>query len=267
MGDPYTDANRALWNEWTGVHERSAFYDLEGFRRGGVRLRDYEVSEVGDVEGKDLLHLQCHFGIDTLSWARLGARVTGVDFSDRAVSLARSLAEDLDLPATFLQADVLDLPHDLDGRFDVVYTSRGVIGWLRDLRAWAAGIARALRPGGVFYITEINPVIWVFDDDDDATEVRMRYPYFERDEPLGFDVQGSYADRTAEVQAEREYAWLHGIGDVVSSIAGAGLRVEFLHEWPFLDWEMPFLERRGDVWAYPGPGELPLMFSLRAVKG
>jgi SAM-dependent methyltransferase len=266
MTDRYAEANRALWNEWTGIHQRSAFYDLEGFKRGGVRLREDELAEVGDAAGKDLLHLQCHFGIDTLSWARLGATVTGVDFSEEAISLARSLADELGLEATFVHADVLDLPRDLDGRFDIVYTSRGVLGWLRDLRAWADGIARALRPGGTFYIRDINPVIWVFDDDDDATVVRMRYPYFERPDPLEFEVQGSYADRSAEVQADREFAWLHGLGDVVTAIAEVGLRVEFLHEHPFLDWELPFLERRGEVWVYQGPGELPLMFSLKATK-
>src|ERR687885_679181 len=107
--DDYLAANRALWNEWTVIHQTSSFYNLEGFRQGGSRLRAYEVAEVGHVFGKSLLHLQCHFGIDTLSWARLGARVTGVDFSDRAIELARSLAAELGLDATFVRSEVTEL--------------------------------------------------------------------------------------------------------------------------------------------------------------
>jgi len=160
--DEYLAANRALWDEWTAIHETSSFYDLEAFKAGGSRLRDYEVDEVGDVTGKSLLHLQCHFGIDTLSWARLGARVTGADFSDRAIELGRSLAAELRLDATFVRSDLYDLPSVLDGQFDVVYTSRGVLGWLPDLGRWAGVVAHFLRPGGVFYMTEIHPVAQAF---------------------------------------------------------------------------------------------------------
>jgi SAM-dependent methyltransferase len=148
-------ANKALWEERTAIHQTSSFCNLEGFKRGGSRLRTYEV---GEVTGKSLLHLQCHFGIDTLSWARLGARVTGADFSDRAIELARSLATELALDATFVRADLYDLPAVLDGQFDVVYTSHGVLGWLPDLERWAGVVAHFLRPGGVFYLTEIHPV-------------------------------------------------------------------------------------------------------------
>ena len=153
MSDPRADdpirANNALWDEWTVIHERSEFYDLEGFKRGGVRLRPYEIEEIGPVEGKDLLHLQCHFGIDTLSWARLGARVTGADFSEAALTLARSTAADIGIAdARFVQSDVYDLPAALEGDFDIVYTSRGVLGWLPDIRRWAEVVAHFVRPGG-----------------------------------------------------------------------------------------------------------------------
>ena len=264
--DRFIEANRALWNEWTRIHERSEFYDLESFKRGGIRLRQHELDEVGEVRGKDLVHLQCHFGIDTLSWARLGATVTGVDFSEEAVALATSLAQELGLGARFVQANALDLPRELDGSFDVAYTSHGVIGWLPDLAAWARGIERVLRPGGFFYMAEVHPIVLVFDDDEGVTELRPRYPYFERAEPLAFSVQGSYADRTANVDARTEYSWVHSFGDIVTALAETGLRIEFLHEWPFLDWPLPFLQKRGDVWVFPGPGELPLSFSLRAAK-
>lgn len=268
--DEYTAANRALWDELTAIHERSDFYDLEGFKRGGIRLREYELEEVGSVEGKDLLHLQCHFGLDTLSWARLGARVTGADFSEAAVALARRIAGELGIDATFLHAEVTEVPERLGRDFDVVYTSRGVLGWLPDIERWAEVAAQLVRPGGIFYVTEIHPVAQVFDDEDVRLgELRLRYPYFSRDKPMEFHVQGSYADRTAEVSSPVEYGWSHGLGEVVSAIATAGLRIEFLHEFPFVAWEMPFLELRDDgMWRLPAgqEGEVPLFFSLRATK-
>ncbi len=267
--DRYRAANRALWDEWAVINARSAFYDLEGFKRGGVRLRPYELEEVGDVAGKSLLHLQCHFGIDTLSWARLGARVTGADFSERAINLACSLASDLGIEARFVCSDILALPATLHGEFDIVYASRGVLGWLPDLRRWAQVIAHFLRPGGLFYITEIHPVAQVWDDDEGVSELRLRYPYFERPEPLEFPVRGAYADRSAHVEQSVEYNWIHSLGDVVTALAEAGFRIEFLRERPFQEWEVPFLERREDgTWWLPAgqSGELPLSFSLKATK-
>ena len=158
--DEYLESNRALWDEWTSIHVRSEFYDVESFKRGGIRLRPYELEEIGDVAGKDVLHLQCHFGLDTLSFARLGARVTGADFSAPAIAQARALAEELGLDARFVQSNLYDLPSTLQGDFDVVYTSRGVIGWLPDLDRWAEVAAHFVRPGGIFYITEGHPVMW-----------------------------------------------------------------------------------------------------------
>ena len=248
--DDYLAANKALWEEWTAIHQTSSFYDLEGFKAGGSRLRAYEVDEVGDVTGKSLLHLQCHFGIDTLSWARQGARVTGADFSDRAIQLARSLAAELDLDATFVRSDLYDLPAVLDGQFDVVYTSRGVLGWLPDLERWA----------------EVHPVAQAFAEE---PQLRLGYPYFPRREPLAVPVQGSYADPTAEVRQPVEYGWVHSMGEIVSAVAGAGLRIQFLHEFPFVEWPVPFLVRHDDgTWRLPpdAGGELPLFFSLRATR-
>lgn len=264
--DDYMEANRALWNEWAPIHDRSKFYDVEGFKRGGIRLKDFEVREVGDVRGKDLLHLQCHFGIDTLSWARLGARVTGVDFSDRSIDLARSLAEEIGVGARFVLANVYQVPAVVDEDFDVVYASRGVLGWLPDLPRWADVVAHSLRPGGFLYVHEIHPFLYVFDDSRGVTEPRVKYPYWVQSAPLEFAVEGSYADPDAHVNTPVSYDWPHGMDEIVTSLIDAGLRIDFLHEWPFLDWELPFLEKRGDVWVYPGPGELPLSFSLKASK-
>jgi SAM-dependent methyltransferase len=263
--------NIALWDEWTRIHETSAFYDLAGFKRGGVRLRPYELDEIGPVDGLELLHLQCHFGIDTLSWARLGARVTGVDFSLAGVELARSVAAEIGIDgARFVQSDLYDLPTVLDGTFDLVYTSRGVLGWLPDVRRWAEVIAHFVRPGGRFYITEIHPVAQVFEDDDiEPGELRLRYPYWQHVKPLSFPVIGSYAEPTAEVGVHTEHGWNHGLGEIVTALVDAGLRIDSLREYPFVDWPVEFLVEAPDgTYRLPAgtPGELPLFFSILATK-
>jgi SAM-dependent methyltransferase len=266
-------ANRSLWDRWTSIHVAGEFYDLDGFRLGGVRLRPYEIEMVGDVAGRSLLHLQCHFGIDTLSWARLGARVTGVDLSPAAVAAARALAGDLGFPEVrFIESNIYDLPAVLDEEFDVVYTSRGVLGWLPDIRAWARVIARFVAPGGRFFITEAHPVLNVFENDGVAAgELRLVYPYWEHREPLVFAVHGSYADPDAEVGDETEHSWDHGLGEIVTALIDAGLRIEALVEHPFLAWKVDFLVEdpadSGEWRLPPGTrGELPLMFSLLASK-
>jgi SAM-dependent methyltransferase len=266
-------ANQRLWDAWTAVHAAGEFYDLAGFREGGIRIRPYEIAALGDVTGKSLLHLQCHFGLDTLSWARLGAIVTGVDFSPAAIRLARELAADIGITdARFIESNVYQLPVRLADAFDIVYTSRGVLGWLPDIRGWARVVARFVRPGGRFYISEAHPVIQVFESEGvGPRELRLQYPYWEHGDPLIFDVHGSYADRDAELGAEHtEHGWDHGLGEIVSALIDAGLRIDRLEEQPFLEWPADFLVERepgSGVYVLPdGPGELPLMFSLLASK-
>ena len=264
-------ANQRLWDAWTGVHAAGEFYDLESFKAGGLRLRPYEIEMVGDVAGRSLLHLQCHFGIDTLSWARLGARVTGADFSPAAIELARSLAIELGFPdARFVLSNVYDLPDALTGAFDVVYTSRGVLGWLPDIAGWAGVVARFVAPGGTFFITEAHPVQQALEDEGVGPgEIRLRYPYFEHREPITFQVQGSYADRDADVGDQVEHGWGHGLGEIVTALIDAGLRIEVLAEHPFLDWKADYLvEDAEGLWRLPAgvEGELPFMFSLKATK-
>jgi SAM-dependent methyltransferase len=267
------EANRALWEAWTAVHAEGEFYDLAGFRAGGIRLRDEEIEAVGDVRGKTLLHLQCHFGIDTLSWARLGATVTGADFSPAAIRLARELAADLGFAdARFVESNVYDLPANLDGEYDVVYTSRGVLGWLPDIAGWARVVAHFVKPGGIFYISEAHPVFQAFENEGvEPGELRLVYPYWEHRDPLVFEVHGSYADPTADVGEQREHGWDHGLGEIVTALIDAGLVLEWLRESPELDWAADFLvETAPGSGRYRLPpevkGELPLMFSLRARK-
>ena len=264
-------SNNALWDEWTAIHERSTFYDLDGFRAGGVRIASDEQAELGPVDGLDLLHLQCHFGIDTLSFARLGARVTGADFSEAAITLARALADELGFPkARFIRSDLYDLPSTLEGEFDLVYTSHGVLGWLPDIRRWARVVAHFVRPGGRFYIREVHPVAQAFlEEDVEPGELRLAYPYWEHERPLTFPTHGSYADPTAEVRVPQEHGWDHGLGEILTALIEAGLRIDAVREYPFLAWGLGFLVEAPDGrWVLPAdsPGELPLSFSILATR-
>src|SRR6266699_7263744 len=187
MIDKALRKNRELWDAWTKIHVDSEFYDVESFRNGERRNRvaEYELEEGGSVDGKTLLHLQCHFGLDTLSWARLGATVTGVDFSEEAIAAAKALAAELGIAATFIASDLYRLPEVLQEQFDVVYTSRGVLGWLPDIAAWGRVAAQFVRPGGFMYVTEIHPVANVFESEGVAPgELRLAYPYWSHPEPL-----------------------------------------------------------------------------------
>ena len=264
--DPYLSMNRDLWDEWTAIHEGSAFYDLASFREGGVRLADYELEDLGDVAGRSLLHLQCHFGIDTLSFARLGAEVTGADFSPQAVALATRLAAELELSAQFVESNLYELPDRLDGVFDIVYTSRGVLGWLPDIRGWAGVVAHFLKPGGVFYITEAHPLAWAMADD---LPVRAAYPYWEQPEPLTFPVEGSYADLTATVTTPSEHSWNHAMSEIVQALVDEGLTLELFREYPWCDWDLGWTVQHEDGRWYPPEaveGDLPLFYALRARK-
>ena len=194
-GDRYMEANRRSWDTRTPTHFGSRFYDVDGFRAGASSLQSIEIEEVGDVDGKSLLHLQCHFGLDTMSWARLGARATGVDFSEEAVSLARSLSEELGIDADFVVSNVYDLPDVMDQRFDVVFTSYGALTWLPDLERWADVAAHFLEPGGFFYVVDSHPFGNVFYNEEDAVELRPFYPYSTRGAgPLSFPSGSTYTD-------------------------------------------------------------------------
>jgi len=258
------EQNRRLWNELTPVHWRA--YPVREFLGGGCSLKPLELAEVGDVSGKRLLHLQCHFGLDTLSWARRGAEVTGADISDESIEQARRLAREAGIEARFVRASVYDLPDKLDGRFDIVYTGIGVLPWLPDLDAWARVIAHFLEPGGFFYIFESHPFIHMFDDAQES-ELRFRYPYFHSDEPLsGEEPHPDYADPSYTVQTTgREWQW--ALSDVVNALIGAGLTLEFLHEHPGMPFPwLPGMTQADDgLWFLPEhENRVPLSFSLRA---
>ncbi len=270
MDDPF-DLNRKWWDEAVGIHVRSEGsegYDVPGFKRGRSALLSVEREEVGDVRGKRLLHLQCHFGLDTLSWARLGAEVTGVDFSEKGIAQAKALAAELQIRARFLLSNVYDLPRSLNEEFDIVFSSIGVINWLPDLAAWAKIVARYVRPGGFFYLIDAHPFARIFYDERDATDLRVAYPYW-RPDPFRVEQDGTYADKGAHFENRVTIEFSHTMGTILDAILDAGLRLEFLHEFPFCEWEMfPFMEKGGDGYyrLHDGPDRIPLLFSIRARK-
>jgi SAM-dependent methyltransferase len=267
--DQQKQANLNLWNEWAAIHEKSPFYGVESFKAGKLSLHALELEEIGDVAGKSLLHLQCHFGMDSLSWARLGAAVTGVDFSDKAIEIASRLSDELKIPASFVQSDIYSLPQVLSGEFDIVFTSYGVLTWLPDIPRWAQIVAHYLTPGGTFYIVEFHPFAYVFDDESGTPELAVRYPYFGQSGPLQFADGSSYADPDAPVAQPVHYEWDHRLGEIVTALIDAGLRIEFLHEFPHSVFsQLPFMQRGEDGLYRLGEhdGMIPLMFSIRARK-
>ena len=267
--DQHMDANRRSWDARTPTHFGSRFYGVDGFKAGASSLNSLEIEEVGDVDGKRLLHLQCHFGMDTMSWARLGAVATGVDFSEEAISRARSLSGELGIDAKFVVSNVYDLPDVLDGRFDVVFTSYGVLTWLPDLERWAAVIAHFLEPGGVFYIVDGHPFGSVFYDEEDAVDLRPFYPYSTRGVgPLEFGPGPTYTDGPDEEYGPT-FEWGHSVGDILNSLIGAGLTIEFFHEFPFAGYKaLPMMEKGEDGWwrLEEDRKSIPFLFSLKAKK-
>ena len=263
------DVNRLYWEEAVDFHMRSAFYDVDGFRAGRCTLDPIVKSELGDVSGRHVLHLQCHFGMDSLSLARRGAVVTGLDYSGAAIAAARTLSQEIDVPARFVESNLYDARAAIDDRFDLVFTSWGVIGWLPDLGEWARIIAHFLKPGGRFYIAEGHPAIHWFDDRPGAAEAPLTaiYPFRGDGKAEFYDEPGTYADRDADLVNTKEYFWRHGLGDIVSAIAAAGLRIDTLHEHPVVPWQaLPALAPGDDgYWRTPPDRpDLTLSFSLSA---
>ena len=230
-------------------------------------MRSIELSELGDVTGRSLLHLQCHFGLDTLAWARRGATVTGVDLSNASISLARSLSQELNIPAQFYCSDIYQLPEVLSGEFDIVFTSYGVLHWLRDLPQWAEIISHFLKPCGIFYIVEDHPFFRMFTKTDDA-QLKVANPYFFSATPEQVEMAGSYATGN-EGEKSGFYIWNHSLGEVPAPLIAAGLKIEFLHEFPYAARaKFPFMEQGEDSWwRLPETHvQIPFLFSLQACK-
>jgi ubiquinone/menaquinone biosynthesis C-methylase UbiE len=259
--DPFLATNQALWDKNTPIHLNTAMYAMESFRSGRCSLINIEREALGDVRGKSLLHLQCHFGQDSLSWARLGAKVTGADFSAEAIKTARRLSEELALDATFVQSNIYELPEHLNGQFDIVFTSYGVLAWLPDLEAWARVVRHFLKPGGVFYIVEFHPALMIFEFDDGS----VSYPYFNTGQPLKETVSGTYADRNADLVHDA-YFWMHSLSEITGALLRAGLTLEAFEEFDYSPWNCyaNMKERAPGEYVFGDFGvALPHIFSLK----
>ncbi|MBF6328355.1 class I SAM-dependent methyltransferase [Nocardia transvalensis] len=258
--------NRANWDERAPIHAAGQFYDLPAFIDGAEQLRDFELAEVGEVRGKRLVHLQCHLGTDTLAWARHGATVTGLDFSPAAVDRAAELATRIGVrDARFVAANVYDAPEALGGQtYDIVYTGVGALCWLPDITRWAQIAASLVAPGGFVYLAEFHPFGDTLSDDDGRT---VAYDYFDT-RPQVWDEAGTYADLDAPTTANVTVQWQHGLGDTITALTAAGLRLEFLHEHDFtLFPRFRTLTETDGIYRLPsGQPRVPLMYSLKATK-
>ncbi|PCI31796.1 MAG: SAM-dependent methyltransferase [Flavobacteriaceae bacterium] len=268
MQDKYSEyfkTNEKTWDLKVPVHAASEFYEVERFKHGQSSLNPIELKELGAVSGKKLLHLQCHFGLDTLSWSRLGAKCTGIDISSKGIEKAIEISKTLNLPATFIQSNVYDVPKNVQGEFDIVFTSYGVIGWLPDLNLWAKVIEEKLKPGGVFYMVEFHPIMWMFDYTSGNPE--LKYAYDQKD-VIYEEYKGTYADSKAAI-ISKEYGWNHGLGEVITALTTVGLNVEFLHEFDEAPYDVfPEMEKT-EQGQYVLPLEKrlhPLLYSIKAVK-
>jgi SAM-dependent methyltransferase len=266
--DERLEANRANWDDRTAIHLTSEFYDVEGWLRERRGPRAHEIAALGDIAGLRLLHLQCHFGLDTLAWARVGAQVTGLDFSPAAVNAAREIADRAGLAdrATFVCADVHDAVDVLGAAtFDVVYVSSGALCWLPSADRWASQVGALVARGGRFYLHDAHPVAWALADD----EMRFAHTYFEESEPFTVETDETYTDANRALRATRIYEWNHSIGEIVSALIRHGLRLDWLVEHDWTSWRrFSFLVAiEGRRWTTPpGMPRVPLSFSLLAKK-
>ncbi|WP_224482918.1 class I SAM-dependent methyltransferase [Robertkochia aurantiaca] len=242
----------------------SEFYDVAGFLSGKTSLKDIELPLLkNNLSGKKVLHLQCHFGLDTLSLARLGAEVTGIDLSDKAIAAARDLAIKSDLSARFIQSDVYALEEVLDERFDVIFTSYGALPWLNDLNKWAGLIRNFLRPSGVFIMAEFHPVLWMFDDDFQ----QLNYSYFNKG-PIQESETGTYADPEAAITQEY-VCWNHGLGEVFDSLLKNDLQIDGFHEYDYSPYNCfkGLRETAAGKYQIKGyEGILPMVYTLKASR-
>ena len=259
----YLEINRTSWNARTTHHITSEFYDVKGFLEGNTSLKSIELELLGDVKGKTILHLQCHFGQDTISLARLGAQCTGVDLSDKAIEAAEQLADKANIEASFICSDVYDLPNNLESKFDIVYTSYGVIGWLPDLDAWAKVISKFLKPSGNLIFVEFHPVVWMFDDD----FKHISYSYFNKGEIVETET-GTYAQKDADITNDY-VCWNHSMSEVVNSLIKNGLQISTLNEYDYSPYNcfnntVEFVSGKFRIQSLEE--KIPMVFAIKATK-
>ncbi len=259
----YVEINRNAWNHKTAIHVDSEFYDNDAFLKGKNTLKSIELNLLGDISGKTVLHLQCHFGQDSISMARMDAKVTGVDLSDKAIEKAKEFAKSTGTDAEFICCDIYDLPDFLDKKFDIVFTSYGVIGWLPDLERWANIVSRYLKPEGRFIFVEFHPLVWVFDDD----FTKIQYSYFNT-ETIVEEISGSYADREASITYET-VSWNHSTSEILNNLIKEGIDIKFFNEYDYSPYNCfkDMVKVEEDVYRIKSVGDkLPMIFALEGIK-
>lgn len=261
--EDYSAINRESWNKRTALHLASDFYNVQGFLQGNSSLNSIELELLGDVRGKRILHLQCHFGQDSLSLARMGAQVTGIDLSDVAIESAKMLSKESGTHAEFICCDLYDLPKHLDAQFDIVFTSYGTIGWLPDLQKWAQVISKFLKSGGSFVFAEFHPVVWMFDD---AFE-NIAYQYF-KSSAIIETTTGTYAEKEAAVTLE-SVNWNHALSEVFDNLVKEGISIDTFREYDY----SPYNCFQNTVEFEPGKyriehlgNKIPMVYALRGTK-
>ena len=223
----YKEINKKSWNEKVDIHVKSDFYDNENFKSGKCSLNQIELDILEDVKGKSILHLQCHFGQDSISLSRRGAHVTGVDISDKAIHTAEQMADELGVDTKFICSDIYDLPNHLEEKFDLVFTSYGTIGWLPDMNKWANIISQFLKPNGKLVFVEFHPIVWMFDDD--FTKVAYNYM---NDGAIVESYEGTYAEKDANVN-QKHVSWNHGLSEVINALIQKDLEIKLLNEYDY----------------------------------
>lgn len=259
----YIATNRALWNEKTKHHIVSDFYRNERFMTGHTSLNDIELNLLGDVKGKTILHLQCHFGQDSLSLARMGAKVTGIDLSDAAIAQARKMNDELGLDAEFIQTNIYQLHDVLDKQYDIVFSSYGTICWLPDIQKWASIVGSYLKPGGAFVFAEFHPALWMFDNHFKGIE----YSYFNR-QVIEEVETGTYADQSADINLN-SVTWNHDLGEVLQNLLAQQLQLISFAEYDYSPYSCfpDTVEIAPRKYQIPGmEGKLPMMYSLKMIK-
>ena len=256
----YFQANKKLWDNKVDFHVKSPMYDMESFKKGKSSLCPISQKMLGDISGKSILHLQCHFGQDSMSMARMGANVTAVDFSPKAIEKARAINNELNLNVNFVEANVLELQDHLDGKFDIVFTSFGTIVWLPDLDLWASVIKHFLKEDGQFIFVEFHPAI----DTVDWDSGKISYNYFNRGTPYKEISQGTYADKDAPL-ADEEYFWIHSLDEIFNALMSKGLKLQSFKEYPFSSYDVFGEMEKLEEWKYVCkqiPVAFPHMFSV-----
>ena len=249
----YLEVNKEAWDKRTRTHITSEFYNVPGFLKGEDALQEIEIAELTDVAGQTLLHLQCHFGMDTLSWARRGAVVTGVDLSPAAIEQGQQLARQTGLDGRFVCADVYEFGEKNTERYDIVFTSYGALVWLPDLDRWARTVANSLKPGGRFYIAEFHPV----------HDVYAGYAYFHSDEP-DVEEEGTYTENDGG-ETSKIVTWAHPLSEVINALINAGIRIERMNEFPFSPYNcFEGLEERepGRYYYKDAKHDIPLVYTI-----